>query len=235
MNNAIRTLAATACFTCASVPAQAATFLGPTPYLSFADSPFNGGSFSYFHLENMEDGFVNEPGLSQSGGSITGPGGITDSVDADDGVIDGSGQNGRSLFGSGSTGITFTFDAGVLGTLPTHVGVVWTDGAAFNQVTFEAWDSANVSLGTLVADNIGDGSFASGTAEDRFFGAKNAGGISKIHIFNSQMSGGGSGIEVDHVQYGASAVPLPNAVWLFGSGLTGLLGIARRKRGNERH
>lgn len=229
MTTTIRTFIATACLASATVAAQAATFLGPTPYLSFADSPYNGGSFSYFHLENMEDGLVNEPGLSQSGGSITGPGGITDSVDADDGVIDGSGQNGRSLFGDGSTGITFTFDAGVLGTLPTNVGVVWTDGAAFNQVTFEAWDSANVSLGTLVADNIGDGNFASGTAEDRFFGVENTGGISKIHIFNSQMSGGGSGIEVDHVQYGASAVPLPTAAWLFGSGLFGLVGMARRK------
>ncbi|MCP4042838.1 MAG: VPLPA-CTERM sorting domain-containing protein, partial [Gammaproteobacteria bacterium] len=27
-----------------------------------------------------------------------------------------------------------------------------------------------------------------------------------------------------------SAVPVPAAVWLFGSGLIGLLGVARRKR-----
>lgn len=223
-----RTIVAAVCLVTASMAAQATTFLGPTPYLSFADSPFNGGSFSYFHLEDMENNFT-APGVTSAGGSITGPGGITDSVDADDGVIDGSGVNGHSMFGDGSAGITFTFDAGTLGSLPTSVGLVWTDGAAFNQVTLEAWDSANVSLGTLVGDNIGDGNFASGTAEDRFFGVVNAGGISKIRMWNSQMTGGGSGIEVDHLQYGASAVPLPAAIWLFGSGLLGLLGVARRR------
>ncbi len=30
--------------------------------------------------------------------------------------------------------------------------------------------------------------------------------------------------------YGASVVPVPSAVWLFGSGLIGLIGIARRKK-----
>jgi len=32
------------------------------------------------------------------------------------------------------------------------------------------------------------------------------------------------------LQYGASAVPLPAAAWLFGSGLLGLTGMARRKQ-----
>ena len=43
-------------------------FLGPSPYLSFADSPFNGGSFSYFHLEDFEDGSLNTPGVTASAG-----------------------------------------------------------------------------------------------------------------------------------------------------------------------
>ena len=219
--------AACGCLMFVAGTAGAASFYGPTPYLSFADSPFYGGSYSYFYLEDMEDGF-NTPGVSNSGGGVTGPGGITDSVDADDGVIDGSGVNGKSLFGNGSTGITFTFTAAVLGTLPTHAGIVWTDGAVHNQVTFQAWDTANVSLGTLVGNDIGDGNFNSDTAEDRFFGVVNAGGISRIAIWNSQMSGGGSGIEVDHLQYG-SAVPVPAAAWLLGCGLFGLIGVARRE------
>lgn len=227
MNTHLVQFAAGACLALAATTAGAVSFSGPTPYLSFADSPFNGGSYSYFYLENMEDGF-NTPGVSQSGGSITGPGGITDSVDADDGVIDGSGLNGKSLFANGSTGVMFTFSSAVLGMLPTHAGIVWTDGAVHNQVTFEAWDAANVSLGTLVGNNIGDGNFNSDTAEDRFFGVVNANGISRIAIWNSQMSGGGSGIEVDHLQYG-SAIPVPAAAWLLGSGLLGLVGVARRK------
>lgn len=154
-----------------------ALLLGPSAYLCFdsaatagcdaaQDSPFASLDFSggYFHLEDVEDGAINTPGLTNSGASPTGPGGITDSVDEDDGTVDGSGQFGRSMFGSGSTGFQFSFDALVLGGLPTHVGIVWTDGAAFNTVTFEAFDALNASLGATVAPNIGDGNFLSGTA-----------------------------------------------------------------------
>lgn len=205
-------------------------FLGPTSYFEFADSPFSSLGFGYFYLEDFEDSMLNTPGVVASGGNPTGPGGITDSVDADDGSVDGSGTNGHSFFGSGAIGITFTFDAGSLGSLPTHVGIVWTDGAYTNEVTFEAFDSGGASLGIIVAPGIGDSSFAGGTSEDRFFGVIDPLGISAIHIFNSVMSGGGSGIEVDHLQYGGALVPVPAAVWLFGSGLLGLVGMARRKK-----
>ncbi|MCP4503572.1 MAG: VPLPA-CTERM sorting domain-containing protein, partial [Deltaproteobacteria bacterium] len=30
-----------------------------------------------------------------------------------------------------------------------------------------------------------------------------------------------------------SAVPAPAAIWLFGSGLIGLIGVARRKKNND--
>ena len=217
----------------AVAPASAAPiFYGPTAYLQASDSPFDGLGLSYFFLEDFEDGLLNTSGASGSGGGVTGPGGITDSVDADDGAIDGSGQAGRSYFGPGSTGFTFTFDETVLGAFPTHAGIVWTDGAAFNEVTFEAWDAFGVSLGTIVAPNIGDGNFLSGTAEDRFFGVSNDGGISRIRIFNSVMSGGGSGIEADHLQYGGErvqAVPEPATLLLVGTGL-GLLAKRSRRR-----
>jgi len=42
---------------------------------------------------------------------------------------------------------------------------------------------------------------------------------------------GGTGIFVmDDLEYSLSAVPVPPAIWLFGSGLIGLIGLARRKR-----
>lgn len=135
---------------------------------------------------------------------------IHDSVDADDGTIDGSGLNGDSYFSdSGATGITFSFDSTVLGDLPTSAGIVWTDGAG--QVTFQAFGPGNVPLGTIgpISDaNFPDGSVNGETAENRFFGIIASGGISSIFISNS-----GGGIEVDHLQYGlnvpASAVPEP--------------------------
>jgi hypothetical protein len=221
----------------AVAPASAAPiFYGPTPYLQASESPFSGVGLSYFFLEDFEDALLNTPGVSSSAGGVTGPGGITDSVDADDGAIDGSGQAGRSFFGGGSVGFTFTFDESVLGAFPTHAGIVWTDGAAFNEVTFEAWDALGVSLGTIVAPNIGDGNFLSGTAEDRFFGVSNEGGISQIRIFNSVMSGGGSGIEADHLQYGGErvqAVPEPATLLLVGAGL-GLVAKRSRRKGSPR-
>ena len=76
----------------------AASLIGPTPYSSFADSPFAGGSFSWFYVEDFEDGLINTPGVSVSPlTSAMAVGGYTDSVDGDDGVIDGSGSGGHSL------------------------------------------------------------------------------------------------------------------------------------------
>lgn len=180
-------------------------FLGPTPYLCMADSPFDTSGLGVtFFLENAEDGLINTPGLTCTG-NVTGPGGITDSVDCDDGTIDGSGLHGRSIFGSGNPGLTITFNSVDLGGFPTAAGVVWTDGSVFNNVTFEAFDANGVSLGTVVGLNLGDGSFTSGTAEDRFFGVYHSGGISMMKI-KCQALGAGSGIEIDHIQYGATGL-----------------------------
>ena len=213
---------------------------GPTPYLSSNDSPFKSVDFSagYFHLEDFEDGLLNVPGVSASTGAPNGPSGITDSVDADDGTIDGSGTAGHSFFSSpGSAGITFTFDKSLLGNLPTHAGIVWTDGAG--TVTFDAFDENGKSLGKIgpVGDPgvFPDNNITGETAEDRFFGAQNDGGISSIFISNSE-----GGIEVDHLQYGAvsdinpppppppSGIPLPAAVWT-GAATFAVLAAARRR------
>ena len=228
--NIIRTLF----ILCLPMPAIAA-LLGPTPYLCFdasvsagcgtADSPFTDEAFDYFYLENFEDHLFNTPGVTASTGGVTsvvyGPT-LHDSVDADDGIIDGSGLDGDSYISiNGPTGITFNFDETILGKLPTHAGMVWTDGDG--DIIFEAFDSNGVSMGTIgpvpIASPLNNGA----TDEDRFFGAVNLNGISSIFISNTS-----GGVEVDHLQYGV--VPIPAAVWLFGSGLIGLIGVARRKK-----
>ena len=190
-----------------STSGLAQTFLGPTPYLSTNDSPFlasiNAGTT---FLETFESGALTTPGVTPSAGGVVGPSSITDSVDADDGAIDGSGTAGHSFFSSdGATGITFTFDAGVLGSLPTQVGIVWTDGAG--TTTFEAFGPGGASLGQIGPVSIADGSISGTTAEDRFFGVTNPGGISAIKISNTS-----GGIEVDHLQYGVfGAAPPPTS------------------------
>jgi RHS repeat-associated protein len=193
------------------VEVGSAQYFGPTPYLSFADSPLAGRSASYFHLENFEDHLLNTPGINASAGgvsSIVFGSNLHDSVDADDGVIDGNGSAGDAYFSAnGAAGITFTFNAGILGSLPTHAGIVWTDGAG--QVFFEAFDRNGVSMGLRGAYNFPDSVNNGTTAEDNFLGAYNKDGISGIKISNTA-----GGIEIDHLQYAFSTVngpPIVNA------------------------
>jgi len=178
-----------------AAPAAAQTFFGPTPYLSTADSPFPLNSPS-FVLENFEDHVLDAPGATISGGYITSThfsGTIIDSVDADDGVIDGVCLNGDSYFSSSA--VEVLFDANVLGALPKRVGIVWTDGPGGSNVVFEAFGPGNVSLGVVNAPNAGDGSNHGTTGEDPFFGVDFAGGVARIRITGSGAN------EVDHLQY----------------------------------
>jgi len=207
------------------------TTYGPSPYLSFSDSPFVGGNFGYFYLETFEDHLLNTPGVSASAGGVAsvvfGPA-IHDSVDADDGVIDGSGLQGDSYYsGNGAAGVKFTFSAATLGSLPTSAGLVWTDGGFGNSVTFTVFGANGEQIFTATQTGFADNSNNGETAEDRFFGATNTAGISAI--FMSNPSGG---IEVDHLQYGAAAIPEANTYALM-LGSLGLLAFWARRREQE--
>lgn len=190
----------------------AAQFLGPSPYLSVTNSPFNTNGFTYFHRETFEDGVLNTPGvMTNNGWLVTGSDSRVDSVDADDGFIDGSGTNGRSLYSTVTqSNLILTFNASALGgNLPTHVGIVCTDiGAVLSgqfgigDVTLTARDADGALLGSVVATNFGNGSAQGAsdgaTAEDRFMGVTNAAGISSISVSVSNSVDW----EVDHLQYG---------------------------------
>jgi len=188
--------------------------VGPTAYLSFNDSPFKNLNLQNFQLEDFEDHLLNVPGVSGSPGGVAsvvfGPS-IHDSVDADDGAIDGSGLNGDDWFASPAL-VTFTFDKQVLGGLPTHAGIVWTDGT--DPIQLEAFDGNGNSLGVTGPVNSADSSFNGETAEDRFLGWTDDSGIGSIRI-----TSGPGGIELDHLQFGGvaggggGAIPLPPAAW----------------------
>ncbi len=193
------------CDTCLT---GALAFFGPSSYLSQADSPFDlSGLGDNMFLEDFEDGLFNAPGVTASGGSVIGfdvAGFAFGSVDGDDGHIGDncgiSATAGRAFYDSGSTGITFTFDAQALGGLPTQAGVVYTDG--HGPITFEAFDASGTSLGTV--SGAGSPSFNCATAGDSFYGASYACGIWKIKIIGSPSGG----ISVDHLQYGPLATDI---------------------------
>jgi hypothetical protein len=140
---------------------------------------------------------------------VSGPGLFSDSVDSDDGNIDGLGRNGHSFVEIGNGligGIIFTFDAQVLGTLPTHVGVVWTDshsdsvsGLDREPLNIEAFDAFGNSLGNFGPFNVGDGRTDGTTSDDRFFGFIESNGISGFSIYQPNIT---VGFAVDHLQYG---------------------------------
>ncbi len=164
------------------------------------DSPFDGVVFPLYHyLDNFEDHLLNTPGATASStlsSANSGSQSLVDSVDCDDGVLDGNCSGCDALF-SGSGAIDVTFDAQALGTLPSHVGLVWTDGGYSCDVTVTGYDAADTLIYTQTVSGIGDNSNYGETAEDRFFGIVHYAGVKRIHLANT-----GGGIEIDHLQYG---------------------------------
>jgi hypothetical protein len=206
----------------------AAVFWGPSPYLSAADIPtgfYAGGA--PVAIEDFEDDSL-DFGISASAGSIIDaddrfPLNDVDSVDADDGLIDGSGSLGRSWYQpEASDGVTFTFTSPF-----TAAGIVWTDSLRA-PIIFEAFDINMESLGVSGPFTLGDSVFTGTTAEDRFFGVQDSNGILAINI-TALTDPNTSGLEVDHVQFG-NAVPLPATLPMFASGLVILASLLIRKK-----
>ena len=198
-------------------------------YSGFGDSPQSNYIFDYFYLDDFEDGLFNVPGvtgINNTNGLELPVGGASPNRDS---VENGSDGFALSVaHATGSLGATFTFDPSVLGSLPTFAGIVWTDGNPGGYTQFSAYDGDDNLVGLIDSENFHDNSFAGTTTEDRFFGVFHEAGIARFTI---RDPGSGNGIELDHLQYGGiSAVPLPAALWLFGTALLGLVGVI--KRGN---
>lgn len=184
--------------------------LGPTPYARRADSPFqcDAGTFVF---DDFEQGAIHLPGVTvtlpptqEKKGELRAFTGVAiDSVDEDDGAVDGGrcmkpdGGSCAALYTpDGLRGITLEWDAGAL---PQFVGLAWTDGRKF--IRFEAFGANQESLGVWGPDagpGFPDGAQDGQTQEDRFFGAVSADGISKVWI----GCDGAGGMEIDHVHYG---------------------------------
>jgi hypothetical protein len=199
-------------------------FAADAPYLSFNDSPFESvlaaGDFSYWVFKDFQDNSLDfGPGVSFTPGYTIyadGLGSLADSVE-----FTGDPPTGHSLFGGGLFYLDFATGPGLLDNLPTHVGMVWTDGQA-PAITFEAFDRHGVSLGSVTGHHA-DGSITGTTDEDRFYGVFFADGIARVTLSSS-----GAYQEIDHIQFG-HAIPEPAAALLLAAGVLGLV-LARRRR-----
>jgi hypothetical protein len=167
-------------------------FFGPTPYTSPADNVYEIEFGTC--LENFEDNSLDPDGVTGNGVFID-PGPITDSVDSDDGSIDGFGRDGHSYFSpAGVAGITITFDPQRKEGLPHIAALVWTDGGVGSAITFEAFGPDGQSLGTTGPFMHADGDFGGATGEDRYYAIATSLGVSSINLRNTL-----GGIEVDHL------------------------------------
>lgn len=172
--------------------------VGPSPYLQASDGPWAEHAFENYVLADFEDQMLPE-GVSATAFSWSSSFSlaVVDSVDGDDGdPTNGTCNPCEAMWSSGS--ITFTFDEAVLGALPTHVGVVFTDaGSADTTVTLSA-TSPCAALGELSSSvTFGDGSVGGETAEDRFVGIESPAGIQSVTV-----TAGGAAFEIDHLQFG---------------------------------
>jgi hypothetical protein len=204
------------------------SFLGPTPYFSAADSPFPvNGSSPDFYLEDFEDGELNTRGIFQpllpiTHASVIRPHELTDSVDSDDGILDGVGNGGHSLAANAfivfpidppqsRSYIRFGFDRLSLGFYPNAFGFVWTDGISSNDILIELFDEQWQLLAENRFERLGDDLLTGQTAEDRFLGVVSTTYFAYVRI-TSMYAGSPYTFEIDHVQYGLVNVPEPVSI-----------------------
>lgn len=120
---------------------------------------------SYYHLDNLEDGGIKKPGLtalgvstlsSFSGSIMSTPSTVTTERSATAARPTGAPDAPR-FTGNSAAGIEFQFNEATLGALPTHAGLVWTDGLGNVTVTFSAFGADGGVLVSYATSGIGDG------------------------------------------------------------------------------
>ncbi len=140
----------------------------------------------------------------------------------------------------GNDGATYTnfyqgVDYGYNITVKGEVASLWYDTLG-NTAYFDTAGNPTGCAGAPTYCLTNTGPFSNLQSYDYWSGVEYAPNTGNAWYFSTSHGGQGNGNKYN-VLYGwavrsgdVSAVPVPAAVWLFGSGLIGLLGVARRKR-----
>jgi hypothetical protein len=132
------------------------------------------------------------------------------------------GAASQALSGAGgSGGASIRNDFQIVFTAPvTAFGV---DLMAYSGYAADGIVSVYDTAGTLLSSTNISGTAGTGT----FFGWENADGIGKITVHDTPDR---NYIQFDNLGFGVTPVPVPAAIWLFASALTGLGVLGRRKQ-----
>jgi hypothetical protein len=181
--------------------------IGASAYLSAADIPswlYAAGSPAVF--EDFEDGDVH-PSIGLSDGQIVHGLLTTDSVDGDDGVIDGLGRDGHCWYHtymSRDIPLVITFDP------PVHeAAFVITDASLVGFGALNVHYEITVfgpagELGSMTAF-VGNDDFYGSTDDDRLFTVRSDDAIVSVRL--RPVEEGRYPTEVDHIQSGMVADP----------------------------
>lgn len=201
----------------AVAPAQFLSY----PYRDRSDGLFQGVPGAA--LDDFEDGIDPTLPFAYSSGVVVGPGQFTDSVDGDDGIVDGDGTGGSSFYpNANSLTVTFAEVPFAAGLVLTDLGITPDDTSSLGFGTFviSAVDGLGNALGPVEID-FGDGMVTGETEEDTFVAFFSDNGIGAITVVAPL---GSTDWEIDHVQQ-----TVPEPVTLAALGL-GALALRRRRR-----
>jgi len=127
-------------------------------------------------------------------------------------------------------GVNIGFDSSVLNVLLVSINeTVWDFGGS--GISTGTIDNATGAVsGVMVnADSNVSGDFVVASIQFRVVG-NGSSALSLTEYALNPWASGGSAINPAFVNETFSTIPVPAAVWLFGSGLIGLIGIAKRKK-----
>lgn len=228
-----------AAFVTILVLSSTAVFAAPVFYFNdpVADRNTFQSATTNLSTESFEDAFLSGNNLSFATGSPQAFTVTSDTLMLQESysrfVSDGSAALGFSEYPSAT--LTFTFD--------TPVYAFGIDVNDMNFGTMSYSDNLGNSLIRVLDGDNGTSAGGQGFQNLQFFGLTNTESFSSVQLsFSNSDSQLAGTISVDRLEYQTTVladsisldglVPVPASVWLFSSGLFGLIGVARRKARN---